>query len=201
MGVVGFPELADCRIVVFADFRISNSQFLKFYNSTIGPCSSACVNHTGSFTAFRISPAGSDARKAAQLAEKNSSLYTWGFPESIQNKLASRIPRGRGGCMGRSSAIVRLAFTFVVSLVAALTSCSSASPTKNTVFPVPANIVLAPANTVSLDVGSATQNFHRQPPEQQTHCDHDSGYVPFQQYRRLDHSQLADWLAPAPGIR
>ena len=52
--------------------------------------------------------------------------------------------------MGRSSAIVRLALMFiVVSLVAALTSCSSASPTRNTIFPVPANIVSRPP-TLSL---------------------------------------------------
>ena len=66
--------------------------------------------------------------------------------------------------MGRSSAIVRLAFIFiVVSFVAALSSCSSSSPTTNTTFPVPANIILAPANTVSLDVGSATQTFTASP--------------------------------------
>ncbi len=66
--------------------------------------------------------------------------------------------------MGRLSAIVRLAFIFTaVSLVAALTSCSSSSPTTNTTFPVPANIVLTPANTVSLDVGSANQTFTASP--------------------------------------
>ena len=66
--------------------------------------------------------------------------------------------------MGRSSAMVRLAFIFiVVSLVAVLTSCSSSSPTTNTTFPVPANITLTPANTVSLDVGSATQIFTATP--------------------------------------
>ena len=66
--------------------------------------------------------------------------------------------------MGRLSAMVRLGFIFiVVSLVAALTGCSSSSPTTNTTFPVPANIVLAPANTVSLDVGSANQTFTASP--------------------------------------
>ncbi len=65
--------------------------------------------------------------------------------------------------MGRLSAAVRLAFIFVVSLVAALTSCSSSSPTRNATFPVPANIVLSPANTVSLDVGSANQTFTATP--------------------------------------
>jgi len=49
--------------------------------------------NTRSFAALRISPAGSDARKAAQLAEKNSSLYTWGFPETVQ----TRSPRGNHG--------------------------------------------------------------------------------------------------------
>ena len=66
--------------------------------------------------------------------------------------------------MGRLSAMVRSGFIFiVVSLVAALTGCSSSSPTTNTTFPVPANIVLAPANTVSLDVGSANQIFTASP--------------------------------------
>lgn len=66
--------------------------------------------------------------------------------------------------MGRLSAAVRLALIFIIGgSVAALTSCSSSSPTANTTFPVPANIVLAPANTVSLDVGSATQAFTANP--------------------------------------
>ncbi len=66
--------------------------------------------------------------------------------------------------MGRLSAIVRLAFAFIIVIsVATLTSCSSSSPTTNTTFPVPANITLSPANTVSLDVGSATQNFTATP--------------------------------------
>jgi len=66
--------------------------------------------------------------------------------------------------MGRLFALVRLVFIFVVvSLVAALTGCSSSSPTRNTTFPVPANITLAPANPVSLDVGSATQVFTASP--------------------------------------
>ncbi len=66
--------------------------------------------------------------------------------------------------MGRLSAILRLALVFiVVSSVAALTSCSTASPTTNAAFPVPAHITLAPANSVSLDVGSATQTFTASP--------------------------------------
>jgi trimeric autotransporter adhesin len=67
--------------------------------------------------------------------------------------------------MGRSSAIVRLGSIFIifVGLIAALTSCSSSSPTTTTNFPTPANITLAPATTVSLDVGSATQAFTASP--------------------------------------
>src|SRR5579862_8041175 len=126
------------------------------------PCPGSCARNR-SFTSFRISPAGSDARNAAQLAEKNSSLYTWGFPESVQTSSSCGCA-GRGGCMGRSFAMVRLAFIFIViSLVAALTGCSSSGPTTNTVFPVPANILLAPANTLSLDVGSANQAFTATP--------------------------------------
>jgi hypothetical protein len=66
--------------------------------------------------------------------------------------------------MGRLSAIVRLASIFiVVSLVAALTSCSSSGPTVNSTFPVPAIINLTPSNAISLDVGSATQAFTATP--------------------------------------
>jgi hypothetical protein len=67
--------------------------------------------------------------------------------------------------MGRSfSDLVRFASVFIsVSLIVALTGCSSSGPTRNTPFPVPANIVLAPAGSVSLDVGSATQTFTATP--------------------------------------
>lgn len=67
--------------------------------------------------------------------------------------------------MGRSSSsMVRSALILIaISLIAALTSCSSSSPTRNTVFPVPANIVLAPANIVSMDVGAANQTFTATP--------------------------------------
>ncbi len=62
--------------------------------------------------------------------------------------------------MGRSSLLVRLAFiSIVVSLIAALTGCSSTSPTTTTNFPTPANISLSPANPVSLDAGSMNQTF------------------------------------------
>lgn len=66
--------------------------------------------------------------------------------------------------MGRSFAIVRLGLIFViVGLIAALTGCSSSGPTATTNFPPPANIILAPANIVSLDVGSSTQTFTATP--------------------------------------
>ena len=66
--------------------------------------------------------------------------------------------------MGRSCLIVRLAFIFIaVSLITALTGCSSSSPTKTTNFPTPANISLSPANPVSLDAGSASQTFTASP--------------------------------------
>jgi hypothetical protein len=67
--------------------------------------------------------------------------------------------------MGRSfSDLVRFASVFLsVSLIVALPGCSSSSPTRNAPFPVPANIVLAPAGPVSLDVGSATQTFTATP--------------------------------------
>ncbi len=66
--------------------------------------------------------------------------------------------------MGRSSGLVGFAFLCIMStLLAALTGCSSSSPTKNTNFPAPAKIVLSPATTVSLDVGSTTQTFTATP--------------------------------------
>ena len=66
--------------------------------------------------------------------------------------------------MGRLSAVVRLALiSIVLGLLAALASCSTSSPTTNAAFPVPANIALAPANSISLDVGSATQVFTASP--------------------------------------
>lgn len=66
--------------------------------------------------------------------------------------------------MGRSFDLVRFAFIcMIASLIAALTGCSSSSPTVNTPFPVPAKIILSPATEVSLDVGSATQTFTATP--------------------------------------
>ena len=52
-----------------------------------------------SFTSFRISAGGSDVAQAPQLAEKNPSLYTWGFPESDQIS-SSRGSRGAGRVHG-----------------------------------------------------------------------------------------------------
>src|SRR5882724_745127 len=105
---------------------------------------------------------GLERPQAAQLAEKNSSLYTWGFPETPHS--SPRECTGRGGCMGRSFGLVRFAFICIVSgLLAALTGCSSTSPTTNANFPAPAKIVLSPATAVSLDVGGTTQTFTANP--------------------------------------
>jgi len=52
--------------------------------------------------------------------------------------------------------------TTMFVLVAGLCGCSSSSPTRTTPFPVPANIVLSPAEIVSLDIG-ATQTFTATP--------------------------------------
>lgn len=66
--------------------------------------------------------------------------------------------------MGRLSARVRLGLIFVsLGLIASLTGCSSSGPTTTTTFPTPANISLAPANSISIDVGSATQAFTASP--------------------------------------
>jgi len=66
--------------------------------------------------------------------------------------------------MGRWYDLVRFASIFIlVIFIASLTNCSSSSPTNTTSFPAPANIVLAPAGPVSLDVGSSTQTFTATP--------------------------------------
>jgi len=66
--------------------------------------------------------------------------------------------------MGRSFDSVGLVWICIMgSLIAALTGCSSSSPTVSTPFPAPAKIILSPATTVSLDVGSTTQAFTATP--------------------------------------
>src|SRR6476646_664744 len=69
---------------------------------------------------------------------------------------------GRGGCMGRSFAGLALVCT-MIGLIAALTGCSSSSPTRDTPFPVPAKIILSPSTDVSLEVGNANQIFTATP--------------------------------------
>src|SRR5260370_39392982 len=73
--------------------------------------------------------------KAAQLAEKNPSLYTWGFPEGVQTS-SPRTSARRGGCTGRLFAVVRLGVMFILlSLLAGLTRCNSIRHTTHITFP------------------------------------------------------------------
>jgi hypothetical protein len=66
--------------------------------------------------------------------------------------------------MGRSFGSVGFALICIMSgLIAALTGCSSSSPTNATSFPSPAKIILSPATAVSLDVGNAAQTFTATP--------------------------------------
>ena len=64
--------------------------------------------------------------------------------------------------MGRSFAGLALVCT-MIGLIAALTGCSSSSPTRDTPFPVPAKIILSPSTDVSLEVGNANQIFTATP--------------------------------------
>ena len=66
--------------------------------------------------------------------------------------------------MGRSFDLVGFVFIcIIVCLIAGLSGCSSSSPTRDTPFPAPAKIVLAPAAAVSLDAGSTSQTFTATP--------------------------------------
>ncbi len=68
------------------------------------------------------------------------------------------------GSSSSSFSMVRSVLILIAAaLIAASTGCSTASPTTNTTFPVPANIILSPANPVSVDVGSFTQSFTATP--------------------------------------
>jgi len=65
-----------------SDFRIDEFglQILQFVNSTIRKW---LDEGQRSLAALGISARGSDAAQVPQLARKNSSLYTWGFPENV----------------------------------------------------------------------------------------------------------------------
>src|SRR2546426_10932381 len=74
----------------------------------------------------------------------------------LQGVLALWATIGRGGCMGRCGSVV---FAIILLfLTAALLGCGTHA-TRAVPSPVPASISLSPANTVSIDVGSATQSF------------------------------------------
>jgi hypothetical protein len=66
MAEVGFcGRLTDIRIAVFSDFKFVNPKIRQFFNWSSRWMGLQKQNR--SFTSFRISPAGSDARKAAQV--------------------------------------------------------------------------------------------------------------------------------------
>jgi hypothetical protein len=66
--------------------------------------------------------------------------------------------------MGRWSDSVRFVFGFIVlASFSAFVACGTSSPTTNTNFPVPANIILSPSGTISLDVGNFSQTFTASP--------------------------------------
>jgi hypothetical protein len=78
-------ELPDFGIDEFLIIELANLeskfiQILQFVNSTIRK---RLDEEQRSLAALGISARGSDAAQAPQLAEKNSSLYTWGFPENV----------------------------------------------------------------------------------------------------------------------
>jgi hypothetical protein len=67
----------DCRISELTDLDF------KFFNSLNSSIRKWPIEDQRSLAALGISARGSDAAQAPQLAEKNSSLYTWGFPENV----------------------------------------------------------------------------------------------------------------------
>jgi hypothetical protein len=67
----------DCRILELTNLDF---KFFQFVNSTIRKW---LDEGQRSLAALEISARGSDAAQAPQLARKNSSLYTWGFPENV----------------------------------------------------------------------------------------------------------------------
>ena len=87
--------------------------------------------------------------------------------------------------MGRSFGSVGLALVCtMVGLIAALTGCSSSSPTRDTPFPAPAKIILSPSTDVSLEVGNANQIFTATPQNNKGTNDYDSGSLSFEQHIR-----------------
>ncbi len=118
---------------------------------------------------FRDPSLRSGFRRAARTPRKRLNLLKKILASTLGvfQKCPDSSPRGstgRGGCMGRSFDSFGFAFICIIGgLIAALTSCSSSSPTNATNFPVPAKIVLSPATEVSLDVGSPTQIFTATP--------------------------------------
>jgi len=100
-------------------------------------------------------------RRTARTRRKHLNLLK-GFAAStleifqLQGVLALWATIRRGGCMGRCGSVVFA--TILPFLTAALLGCGTHA-TRAVPFPVPASISLSPANTVSIDVGSATQSF------------------------------------------
>ena len=143
------------------EFEIDGMKFAAV--GTVTP-----AQNTRSFAAIRDFACGlGRSRKRLNLLKKILASTLGAFQKLSRHARLAEIT-GRGGSMGRSSSssliMVRSALILIaVSFIAALTGCSSSSPTTNTVFPVPANIILAPANTISLDVGSANQTFTATP--------------------------------------
>ena len=97
---------------------------------------------------------------------------------------------GEGAWVGRPRYVRLALISIVVSLHRGLDQLQQLqSNHQHRLSRCPANIALAPANSVSLDVGSATQNFTASPKNRQEHRHYNTGCVPFQQHRGLDHRQ------------